>query len=342
MKLNLDQIELHNFAGAEPAEEFHGIALHRFPEELRNFLQAGSPVGGEIRFVTESPNVTVALGFLNASVKQTLIRVFRGNYEQELPKGFSLDNGKVTLLSLTAKTMLDKMRPSELHTKGFAPNVWRITFDETPTVYFCGLDTCGYPRRKPLASEKPKYKYLNISGSVGQFGLDSYNATAARRLGLDRWNFAMAGRNLWQPEYADYVASVDDFDIVTFMFGMNVIPNIPGEEIEKRMRYMLKKLTEKRPERPILGIPTYACNLDRLIQPDDDPYYRPYLELKAIFKRVMADFEKKANVHTIPGDELMDDPSGILCDGLHLTAYAQILYGINLAEAMRKYLPEKK
>ena len=337
-QLELDKIELHNFTGAEPASEFHGIALHRFPEKLRNFLQAHSPIGGEIRFVTDAPEVRISLGFLHANVKQTPIRVFRGNYELELPKGFALDNGKVTVLNLSAQTMLDRMLPEELHKKGFDPKVWRIMFDETPTVYLCGLDTCGHLCRKPLDSEKPKYKYLSLSGSVGQFGLDAYNLTAARRLGLDIWNFGMGGRNLWQPEYADYIASVDDFDIVTFMFGMNTISNIPGDEVRRRMVYMLERLTEKNPERPILGIPTYKCNLDRLISPEEDTCYKPYLELRDIFYEVMADFSKKANVRLIPGDSLMDDPSGILCDGLHLSAYAEILFGINLADAMQACL----
>jgi len=340
MQLELDKIELHNFVGAEPASEFHGLALHRFPKDMRNFLSAHSPIAGEIRFVTEAPEVKISLGFLNENVKQTPIRVFRGNHELALPKGFSLDNGKVSVLNLSSQTMLDKMIPEEIYKKGFSPKVWRIMFDEIPTVYFCGLDTYGYPCRKPLDSEKPKFKYLSISGSVGQFGMDNYNITAARRLGLDLWNFGMAGRNVWQPEYADYVASVDNFDIVTFMFGMNAIPNIPGDEIRRRMVYMLTRLTEKRPERPVLGIPTYKCNLDRLINPEADNYYKPYLELREIVHEVIADFAKKANVHLIPGDSLMDDPSGIVCDGLHLSTYAEILYGINLAEVMRKHLPE--
>ena len=351
---NLDQIELHNFAGAEEAAEFHGIALHRFPKNMRRILRADSPICGEIRFVTDAPEVHIFLGFLNSTVKQTPIRVFQGNFERELPAGFSLDNGKVTELVLSAKTMLDRMNFEEMHTQtvlasmrpdalpkgGFSPKVWRIQFDQTPRVYFCGLDTGGYPVRKPLPEEKPKYKYLNLSGSVGQFGLDVYNATAARRLGLDLWNFAMAGRNLWQSEYADYVASVDCFDIVTFMYGMNVIPHTPGPEIRKRMRYMLTRLTEKRPERPILGIQTYPCNLDRLIDPEADPYYHPYLELKEIFREVMDEFSTRANVHFIPGESLMDDPCGIYCDGLHLSTYAQVLFGIRLAERMRPFLPE--
>ncbi len=354
LQQDLEKIELHNFAGAEEAKEFHGIALHRFPEKMRHFLRAYSPICGEIRFVTEAPEVKVFLGFLSPNVKQTPIRVFQGNFERELPTGFSLDNGKVTVLSLSAKTMLNRMNFEEMHTqtvltsmrsdalpnKGFSPNVWRIQFDQTPTVYFCGLDTGGHPCRKPLPEEKPNYKYLSLSGSVGQFGLDVYNATAARRLGLDLWNFGMAGRNLWQPEYADYVASVDNFDIVTFMYGMNVIPHTPGAEIRRRMRYMLTRLTEKRPERPVLGIPTYPCNLDRLIDPEADPYYRPYLELKEIFREVMEEFSANANVHLIPGESLMDDPCGIYCDGLHLSTYAQVLFGIRLAERMRPFLPE--
>lgn len=36
----------------------------------------------------------------------------------------------------------------------------------------------------------------------------------------------------------------------------------------------------------------------------------------------------------------MDDPCGIYCDGLHLSAYAQVLFGIRLAERMRPFLPE--
>lgn len=340
LPFNLDNIELHNFAGAEPANEFHGVALHRFPKELRDKMRARSPIAGEIRFVTDAPEVKLSLGFLNQNVKHTPIRVFRGNYEQELPKGFSLENGKVTVLNLQSKTMLDRMLPAELHKKGFSPKVWRVMFDETPDVYFCGLETYGHPCRKPLESEKPKYKYLSISGSVGQFGLDVYNATAARRLGLDLWNFGMAGANVWQPEYADYIASVDHFDIVTFMFGMNVVTVLPGDEIKRRMRYMLKRLTEKKPERPILAIPTYKCNLDRLIHPKEDNYYEPYLEMGQIFREVVAEFSERAEVHLVPGGSLMDDPSGMLCDGLHLSAYAEILFGINLAETMRKHLPE--
>lgn len=121
---------------------------------------------------------------------------------------------------------------------------------------------------------------------------------------------------------------------------MNVIPHTPGPEIRKRMRYMLTRLTEKRPERPILGIQTYPCNLDRLIDPEADPYYHPYLELKEIFREVMDEFSSRANVHFIPGESLMDDPCGIYCDGLHLSTYAQVLLGIRLAERMRPFLPK--
>lgn len=157
---NLDQIELHNFAGAEEAAEFHGIALHRFPKNMRRILRADSPICGEIRFVTDAPEVHIFLGFLNSTVKQTPIRVFQGNFERELPAGFSLDNGKVTELVLSAKNMLDRMNFEEMHTQtvlasmrpdalpkgGFSPKVWRIQFDQTPRVYFCGLDTGGVSR----------------------------------------------------------------------------------------------------------------------------------------------------------------------------------------------------
>ena len=352
MKLDLNEIELHNFAGSESASEFRGIALHRFPEQIRNITHCRTPNCGEIRFVTDAQTIHIALGFLapeNIGIKQTFIRVFQGNFERELPPGFSLENGKITVLSLSAKSMLSRMNFEQMHQQtvlnsmrsdalpkgGFSPNVWRIMFHETPTVYLCGIETFGSPCRKPLPEEKPRYKFLSIGGSINQFGMDVWSATAARRLGLDHWNFGMAGGNVWQDEYVDYVAGVDNFDLVAFMYGMNVIPHIPGPEIRRRMENMLTRLTEKRPERPVIGILNYPCNLDRLIDPDADPYYRPYLEIKEIFRETTAKFSAKANVHMIDGGELMDDPWGIYCDGLHLSTYAEILLGINLAEKIK-------
>jgi len=339
---NFPDIEFHNFAGLKPASGWCGVELHRFPEYIRNLTCAQSPLGGEIRFVTAAPEVKLHFAFCASDTTSgsARIRVYRGDCEQELAGNLSLKPGRMTTIVIPGSTMLDRMRPEAIPARGFAPQVWRIAVDETPTVVFCGLDTAGYPVRKPLPEEKPRLKYLALSGSVGQFGFDVYSSIAARRLGLDRTSFAMAGRNVWQDEYVDYVAGVaDEFDIITFMCGMNMIPNIPGEEIKRRMRNMLAKLTAKRPERPVLALPTYDCNLDRLANPEGDPYFRPYLELKDVFDQVVAEFEEKANVHNIPGNSLMDDPGAIYTDGLHLGVYGQVLMGIRLAEALKKYLP---
>jgi len=338
---NFSNLEFHNLAGLKPAAGWQGVELHRFPEHIRNLTGATSPLGGEIRFVTAAPEVKVHFAFCASDTTSgsSRIRVYRGDCEQELAGNLSLKPGRMTTIVIPGATMLDRMRPEAVPARGFAPQVWRIAVDETPTVVFCGLDTAGYPVRKPLPEEKPRLKYLALSGSVGQFGLDVYSSIAARRLGLDRTSFAMAGRNIWQDEYVDYVAGVaDEFDIITFMYGLNVIPKTPTDEIKRRMRNMLAKLTANRPGRPILALPTYDCNLDRLADPEADPYYRPYLELKEVFAQVVAEFAAKANVHSIPGNLLMDDPSAIYADGLHLGVYGQVLMGIRLADAMKGYL----
>ncbi len=210
---NLDQIELHNFAGAEEAAEFHGIALHRFPKNMRRILRADSPICGEIRFVTDAPEVHIFLGFLNSTVKQTPIRVFQGNFERELPAGFSLDNGKVTELVLSAKTMLDRMNFEEMHTQtvlasmrpdalpkgGFSPKVWRIQFDQTPRVYFCGLDTGGgIPSGNRF---RRRSRNTSISISADRWGGSGWMSTTQPRRGdsdsisgTSQWPAGISGR----------------------------------------------------------------------------------------------------------------------------------------------------
>ncbi len=341
MRTDFENIEFHNLAGIEKASGWDGLELHRFPADIRRVTGALSPIGGELRFVTEAPEIKLHFAFAAGEKEQggRRIRVYRGDCEQEMPAGLMLQSGRMTSITLSAASMYNNMRTDSIPARGFAPQVWRIALDETPTVIFCGLDAGTYSVRKPLPEEKPRLKYLALSGSVGQFGLDVYSSIAARRLGLDLTNFAMAGRNLWQDEYVDYVASRDEFDIVTFMYGMNVIPKTPGTEIRRRMRNMLGKLISKRPERPILALPTYDCNLDRLKDPESDPYYKPYLEMKTIFREVVDEFSAKANIKIIPGNSLMDDPGAIYTDGLHLGVYGQVLMGIHLAEKMKEVLP---
>ena len=341
MDSDFANLEFHNFAGLKPASGWRGLELHRFPEHIRTLTGAQSPLGGEIRFVTAAPEVKVHFAFCapDTTSGSARIRVYRGDCEQELAGSLSLKPGRITTIVIPGSTMLDRMRPETIPARGFAPQVWRIAVDEMPTVVFCGLDTAGYPVRKPFAEEKPRLKYLALSGSVGQFGFDVFSSIAARRLGLDRTSFAMAGRNVWQDEYVDYVSSVaDEFDIITFMYGLNVIPKTPPDEIKRRMRNMLAKLTAKRPERPVLALPTYDCNLDRLADPERDPYFRPYLELKQVFAQAVSEFAVKANVHSIPGNSLMDDSGAIYTDGLHLGVYGQVLLGIRLADVMEGYL----
>lgn len=329
----------HNVTELEPCSI--GVKLHRLPISLQKHMEYKGPYkaqqasGCEIRFVTEAEffNITLSLQDCESDVD-----VFCGDYHHSSHK---LARGEVATICLEYPSELfDLVYSDELqgHMR-FSPQVWRICFS-VPLVVFHSIDTFGRAIRPPHPDELPKTRWLAYGSSIthGFRATKSYNPyvqVAARELGIDVYNCGLGGSCLCEKEVADFLASRNDWDIVTLEIGVNMRQRVSTEEFEKRAKYLIGEMVTKHPDKKIIVITIYPNSINFR---DDCAEIK---EKQERYCEILRNYVKELdaeNLYLIEGSNIAKDLSYMTVDLLHPSDYGHMKMGLNLADRMKMIL----
>jgi len=345
-------LELHNVAEVE--ESPLGVKLMRFPKAICNIMGLGdamygrhvsrSTPGCEIRFVTDGDRAMISL---TGILEDGFVEIYRGDFRYFNGACnnycFPVKKGQVTQIHLLKDKNFEN-RPDVLKRKkgGFSPDVWRIMLG---TNFICALtdfEDYGFNVRPPRPDEVPEKTMLCYGTSLSYGACASCHSIShiqllGRLLNMNILNKAMGGSCMNEPEVADYFASDDlHFDAVLLENAVNMGD---AAEYEKRTRYLMERLRSAKPHVPVFFVTAYphygntlpecACPVVKKTeggtQPSDDA-----------MRRIAAEYP---NAYVLEGAEMMNDITSLTCDGIHMSDYAHIITGVNLARAIGEYWP---
>lgn len=336
-------LEFHNVEVLEKTNL--GVMLQRFPKEVRNQLGHWEHERGrfysmastccEIRFVTDAPFFRISLSSLEAD---TCVAIYKGCFFHSVHR---IAAGVVTTLHVETPPHLQQVEPSRLTGYPFSTDVWRIVFGKDACGIFCGLDVFDHTIRPPCASEKPTLKWLAYGSSI-TFGVragsveNSYVMQAARRVGADVFNKAIAGSCFCDPCIAKYFAEQTFWSFATLELGINMVGRFSAQEFEERASFLVQRLLQSNPGHPVVLLTPFPAHylFDRDQTSESSRNFGLFgLALEKIEERF-----RREDLFLIHGSELLTDVSGLTTDLLHPSDYGHILIGHRLAEKLQVIL----
>ena len=342
--MNHDGITFHNVSELEPLPN-GPFKLQRFPATVRNVLgitghqrgrfYAHRLPGVELRFVTESPFISLSLMAIEAD---TQVVVYYGDFAHAR---YHLKAGAVTTLFLERPTSFLAVEPGSLKVGRFSSDVWRVLFHQDARAAYIGREVYGSIIRPPRPDEVPARRWLAYGSSI-TCGADafhpatSYAQQAARRMGVDVINLGLPGSCLAEPVMADYLAGRDDCDLITCELGVNMTMWFTPEEFEQRIRHLLAIITDRRPQRPVVALNIFPNQWsDRSCTRVDTDALRT-IAYNGIVPKVVEELARP-NLHFIDGRSVFPDFNGLTTDLIHPSDEGHIRMGENLAALLNPY-----
>jgi lysophospholipase L1-like esterase len=343
----------HNAAELDPASG-GGILLRRFPKTVRDALSAlgrlvsKEAAGCELRFVTDAPNIRIAVTALPSplapyEVHHPDLLIFKGAF---FHSHIRLDPGKVNHIHLTdiigdMQKGFDQLKPEIRDTDYFSSNVWRLLFGRYEAV-FHELDTYGYEIRPPFPEELPRRRMLCYGSSITNGASPTmyhmcYVQQVARHLKMDVFNQGLSGACLCEPEMADYLAARSDWDLITLELGVNMRGTFTPEEFEQRSRYLIDRIASAHPDKPLLLITLFPNALSSRIAGAPCDIQARQSAYDDILRQIAAE-NRSGNLHLIEGAHVLTDYSGMTKDLLHPGDYGHTEMAANLAHMIKEIL----
>lgn len=337
--------ELFNVAETECWKGGGGIVLQRYPRRIRDRLgteknrsgriKSRSAAGCEIRFVTSSESVLVTLAGVDADA---YVSVYNGDFHHSTHR---IPMGVATTLRLT-KPDAARVRPELFQKRRFFHDVWRLFVERGPSpdalysIELLDIDALGNEIRPPRADEVPSVRWLAYGSSIthgsgASFHHNCYVQYAAQKLGVDVLNMAIGGACLCEPELADYFAS-REWDFATLELGVNMRELFSAEEFERRARYMIRRLSESRPEAPIFLIDIYPNGDDYAADPD-----APRAVANNRFRQILWEIYQQAagpNLHFLKGSGILTEIDHLDYDLIHPFDHGHFSMGYHLAQKL--------
>ncbi|MFH5181869.1 SGNH/GDSL hydrolase family protein [Paenibacillus sp. TAB 01] len=242
-------------------------------------------------------------------------------------------------LQLDAPERFDDVIPERLNNRAFRSNVWRIFFDRYSAVFY-GIESFGFAVRAPYPEEIPRLTLLAYGSSItqGAGALANYNCyvqQAARRLEIDALNLGLSGSCYCEPELADHLAGRNDWDIAYLELGVNMRSVFTVEQFQARSAYLLDRMIELQPEKPIFLTTMYPnrasyfhANASIPKLQEDEKRFNEVLESYCANKR-------HAQLHLLDGREIMSDFVSLTSDLIHPSDYGHMLMGEQVARLLR-------
>lgn len=339
-----NNIEFFNVTELEEIKAFSGVILSRLPANLRHKLNPRARFIGrnstcaEIRFVSDAPYISLRLATTTNEQVPVIpeVKVMRGTFEHSRHQ---LHLNTVTTIHLTPPDF-SHIQPNVLNTRGFSPEVWRIVCS-SPSVIFCGLDTFGHAVRPPHKEEVPAFTCLCYGSSITNSNIDGWPMVMGQKLGINVLNLGLAGACHVEPEMAEHIASIQDWNGLLLEMGINILGMNP-DEFARRVDYMLKTVTTAHPAKPIAMITIFPSSCRDYFQLKKDGGQEDK-KFNEILRATFAEYHAKgANIHLIEGSEIVDDPSCLSTDLLHPRCFGHAVMGLNMAQKLSSIFPLPK
>ncbi len=343
-----DNIEFFNVAELENYRGTEALTLQRFPRVLRENLgykesesgrfKSQVSTGCEIRFVTSSSTVRITLSSVETSGD---ILVYNGDFFHSIHR---LEAGHIKTLHLNRNKGFNDLRGEAFTESRFSSNLWRVVIGrginamDIYSVAFYDIDTFGHEVRVPVKGEIPKIKWLAYGSSIthgsgATVNHNTYIQQAARRLGVDVLNKGIGGSCFCEPEMAEYLSEMKEWDFATLEIGVNMRGLFAREEFEDRARNLISSMLNKNPDKPIVLINILPNSADYLANHHLKVAVNNR-EFKETLRKLHVDFSNPC-LHLIEGDEILTRFDGLSCDLIHPSDFGHILMGENLAEILK-------
>jgi lysophospholipase L1-like esterase len=348
-----DQVHFHNVAEFEPAAA-GGTYLRRFPRAVRKALSplgrmvSEESAGVELRFVTESDHFCLSLGAEPSRLdpyesNPLTVTLFRGDF---LHSQRTLMPGRVNHIQVTdipgvLRERFGLISPEALRNCAFPPNVWRVFLGRFPAT-FIDLSANHAACRAPLSTEMPARRWLAYGSSITNGASPTghhlaYIYQAARHLGIDVYNQGLSGSCLCEPEMADYLATRDDWDLITLEIGVNMRREFMPEKFRERAQYLVGRIARAHPGKPVAVISIYP-NAD--LAPYGHQQASDLAKTQAAYVEVLREIvaQGPGNLHLIDGATILGDFRNLSIDLIHPSDFGHIEMGRALAGQLRPLL----
>ena len=345
MSLVHDSIQFHNVEELEAVPGLGGLRLQRFPAEVRDSLGfkdhsrgrffSHRAAGCELRFVTEGKFVRVTVSAVETNAEAI---IWKGPF---MHSRHPLKSGVMTSLFLEEPPMFGQVNAGMLRGRGFAGNVWRITFNQDACVLYHQVDAFGHALRPPEAGEIPARRWLAYGSSItfggnAYFPANTYVQCAARKLGVDVLCKGLPGSALCEPQMANYIASQAEWHFATLELGVNLVELATPEEFRERVEAMLEKISSQNREKRIFVMGIFPNRGDYFydrgnVAARQNPVFNEIV-LKSIAKL------DRPNLRYIDASEVLTDVSGLCTDLVHPSDEGHIAMGENLAALLQPYV----
>jgi lysophospholipase L1-like esterase len=329
-------IEFHNVVSLQDISEKPGWRMQRLPDDVRQELNpvacegALCPTSCELRLVCDG-EVTITL---YSDVHHEYVQILQGDWIQE---EIIFEPGQTRAIVLKHTSPLTELSPQLLSATSFAPTVWRLKFSGTGRIHFLDIESQA-PWRAPLATEKPRPRWIAYGSSITQGFSEPrlampYILHAARLLGVDVLNLGFGGSCHVEKALADHFAARDDWDVITLELGINLIDHsMTITEFTARVRYMIQALAKSRPQQPVVLITCFPVHYDW------QPQSHPGRQRVDAFRQVLRDVRDEGShphLHLIEGGDILTSPKGLSTDLCHPSEFGHALMGHNLAVRLR-------
>jgi lysophospholipase L1-like esterase len=279
--------------------------------------------------------------------RRTLVTVmaYVGNGEAIVYSGYfqhsrhALPQGVAVTIPLDAAEVFGRVNEKYTEGQRFSRKVWRIAFKDA-NVAVLNVECFGDELRLPKPEEMPARTMLAYGSSIthGAGALnssDTYVEQLARLLVCDVLNKGLGGACFCEPGVADYFAEKLQWDFALMEIGINMVNTIPVDEYEKRLRYMLERVTAT--GKPIFLVTCYRYSRDYSVAEGTEE--QKLCAYRETMRKVHADFADK-NCYLIEGTEILDRPEYLTTDGIHPSSYGHMMMGQNLSVKMKGKLQE--
>jgi lysophospholipase L1-like esterase len=333
-----DGLEFHNIAEMVSVEGFEGLRMQRAPESLRAQLDKGaagvllSAADCEIRFRMDEDVETVTLRL--SSESKTTIYVYHGPFQG---LSFEVDT-EIRDYTIKRNKRIPLLLKLDHDKFDYDPGLIRICFGGPypEPLFYHGHSEGTQP---PRENDVPKKTYLSYGTSIthgtGLSGAGiSYPNHVAWRLGYQLKNFGSSGCCLCEKPLADFLAA-QTFDVATLELSVNMVGRFTGEEFRERVTYLVGKLADVDPNKPVFCITIYPYFRDL----DDCFSSGTEISDPATFREVLRDVVKKINkpnLFLIEGSELLPDISGLTDDLIHPGIHGMVQIGEELARRIKE------
>jgi hypothetical protein len=334
-------IEIHNTCELIECEG-GGVTWYRMPKKAYDAAETDASrkalrnsTGVELRFIMNSPEVTIKLQSVTGDAINCSYQVFFGGIQGgwEAHECMRPVIGSDVVDCVIKKPNLEGLkRVAKASNISFDPEVVRVIFNRG---HIKVIDVIGdvEPPSKELLPEKTLLCYGSsiTHGSNALSMPNSWSYLLAHRFDMDILNLGMAGTCRMEPEIIDHIASLGEqgrWDVATLELGINVL-DWENEKIYDRVTNTIRQVASRNPEKLIFVISPFYCNGD-FVGGDKANNWRRII--KEICER-----ENFPNVTYVCGTDVLGDISLISADMVHPN-----IYGVNqIAERLGNVMAEK-